>query len=310
LSDLTVGELLKEAAAAIGRSRSIDHWQPRQARYDAEELMLEVAGEPLDARRRRSRLSSADRRRFATFVARRIDGEPVAQIRGHFEFRGMDLVVRRGVFAPRASSELLAGEAVAALRRARQPRVAVDVATGAGPMALAMACEVPSAEVWGLDISSEAVRLCRVNARRVGAGNVRFRVSDMLSALPSRLRGGVSVITVHPPYVARSEVRILPREIRDFEPVHTLTDGSDDGLGMVRLIAAAAQEWLRPGGTLFVEIGTYLARGASTTLRRAGLADVRSQRDSLGVTRVVSGRRPRQSAAASASSRRLASRTR
>jgi release factor glutamine methyltransferase len=115
----------------------------------------------------------------------------------------------------------------------------------------------------------------------------------MLSALPSRLRDSVSVMTVHPPYVARNEVRILPREIRDFEPLHTLTDGSDDGLGMVRELAAAAHRWLRPGGVLLVEIGTYLARSCATTLRHGGLVDVRSKRDSLGVTRVISGLRPR-----------------
>src|SRR5579884_2704877 len=285
----TVSALLREAAAAIGRSRSIDHWQPAQSRYDAEELMLEVLGTPLDARVRRQKLAPAQRRRFATMVARRIDGEPVAQIRGHFEFRGLDLLVRRGVFAPRASSELLAAEAVATLRRARPPRLAVDVATGAGPLAIAMANGVPHAEVWGLDISPEAIRLCRANARRNQVDNVHFRLSDLLSALPSRLRGQVALITVHPPYVARGEVRILPREIRDFEPVHTLTDGSADGLGMVRDLTAAAQEWLRPGGRLYVEIGTYLARKTAATLRRGGLQEVTSKRDSLGVTRVISG---------------------
>ena len=289
----TVRELVVEAAAAINRSRSIDHWQPSLARYDAEELMSEALGEPLTPEARRSRLAAAQRRRFATMVARRIAGEPVAQIAGHFLFRGLDLRVRRGVFVPRVSSELLADEAIRAVRRRRNRRVAVDVATGTGPVALAVAHEVKDGDVWGVDISATAIALCRDNARRLGIGNVHFRVSDMLDALPSDMRGAVDVMTIHPPYVARGDLRILPREIRDFEPLHSLTDGSDDGLGLVRRLAADAHAWLRPGGVLLVEIGTYLSRKTQATLRHAGLDDVAWTRDALGVTRVISGRRPR-----------------
>ncbi|MFN2583085.1 MAG: class I SAM-dependent methyltransferase [Candidatus Dormibacteria bacterium] len=289
----TIDELLIEGAKAIGRSRSIDHWQPTMARYDAEELMAEALGDRLTASVRRSAAPAALRRRYASMISRRVNGEPVAQIIGHFEFRGLRLRVRRGVFVPRVSSELLASEAVKALRRRRGSRVAVDVATGTGPVALAVAHEVPVASVWGVDISAEAISLCRDNAKRLEIHNAHFAVSDMLDGLPSRLRGEVDVFTIHPPYVARHELRILPREIRDFEPLQSLTDGSDDGLGLVRALASESLEWLRPGGVLLIEIGTYLSRKAQATLRRAGLTDVTWTRDSLGVTRVVSGRRAR-----------------
>ena len=292
----TVAALLHDAAEAIGGSRFIDHWMPAMARYDAEELMVAVLGADLTASVRRGRLTQAQRRRYATMVSRRIGGEPVAQIVGSISFRGLDLRLRRGVFGPRSSSEFLAGEAIAALRRRRGERLAVDVATGLGPVALAVAHEVPGAEVWGVDISAPAVRLGRDNARRLHINNVRFRVSDMVDALPSRMRGAVDVFTIHPPYVARGDLRVLPREIRDFEPLHSLTDGSDDGLGLVRRLATESREWLRPGGVLLVEIGTYLSRSAQAVLRRAGLADVAWKKDSLGVTRVVSGRQPRSRA--------------
>jgi release factor glutamine methyltransferase len=85
-------------------------------------------------------------------------------------------------------------------------------------------------------------------------------------------------------------VRTLPVEIRKFEPRHTLTDGSDDGLGLVRRLATDAPAWLRPGGSVLVEIAPYLARATATVLRRAGLREVRSHRDGLGVTRVVIAR--------------------
>jgi release factor glutamine methyltransferase len=290
VEQLTVRELVAEAASAISRSRAIDHWMPSLSRYDAEELMAAALGSEINAEVRRSLPTSAQRSRFAAMVARRIAGEPVAQITGRFVFRGLELHVQRDVFAPRASSEHLAGEAITFLRRRRGPRVAVDVATGSGPMALAMAAEVPIATVWGLDISASAIALCRSNARRLGIRNVRFRESDMLSGLPRSLRGRVDLFTLHPPYVARHELRTLPREIRDFEPVTSLTDGSADGLDLVRRLAGESDSWLASGGRVFVEVGTYLSRRTQATLRHAGLEDVRWSRDSLGVTRVISGR--------------------
>jgi release factor glutamine methyltransferase len=267
---------------------------PSLSRYDAEELMSATLSTELTPAVRRSMPTPAQRRRFAMMIARRIAGEPVAQITGRFMFRGLELQVQREVFAPRASSELLAGEAVKFLRRRKAPRVAVDVATGSGPMALAVANEVASAEVWGLDISAEAIALCRRNARRLGIRNAQFRVSDMLSGLPQSRRGRVDLFTIHPPYVAKQELHSLPREIRDFEPATSLTDGSADGLDLVRRLAQEATAWLAPGGRLYVEIGTYLSRRTQAVLRHAGLEDVTWTRDSLGVTRVVSGRQARR----------------
>lgn len=288
----TAAALLSTAQARIGASRNIEHWQSGLARWDAEVLLAHVIGADAEADDlREMAVSAAQRRRFDELVRRRLTGEPVNHITGHFRFYGLDLAVRPGVFSPRASSEFTVELAVARLRRRRGRRVAVDVATGTGAMALAIAAEVPSSEVWGVDISPEAARLGRLNARRLQLDNVHFSVGDMLAALPGTLRGEVQLFAIHPPYVARDEVRTLPVEIRRFEPRHTLTDGSNDGLGLVRRLAEDAPSWLRPGGLVLVEIAPYLARDTATVLRRAGLHEVRSHRDSLGVTRVVIGRR-------------------
>jgi release factor glutamine methyltransferase len=270
---LTVRRLVADGTDAIASSRAVDHWLPSLARYDSEELMSAALGSPLTAQVRGSVPAAAQRRRFASMIARRVRGEPVAQITGRFPFRGLDLRVRPDVFAPRASSEHLAAEAIAFLRRRAAPRIAVDVASGSGPIALAIAHEVRSSQVWGLDISREAVLLCRANARRVGIGGVRFLQSDLLSALPRSLMGRVDVLTIHPPYVARQELRTLPREIRDFEPVHTLSDGSSDGLELVRRIAGDATSWLaravrstsRSGRTSLVARRRRCAGQVSTT---------------------------------------------
>jgi release factor glutamine methyltransferase len=288
----TGADLLSIAENRIAASRNIEHWQPSLARWDAEVLLAHVLDVDIDSDGDLALnvVSPSQRRRFESLVQRRLTGEPVNYITGHFRFCGLDLLVRPGVFSPRASSELMVELAVARLRRRRGRRVAIDLATGAGAVALAIAAQTRGSEVWGADISLEAARLGRINARRLRLDNVRFATGDLLGAVPHALRGTVDVVTIHPPYVARDEVRTLPVEIRRFEPRHTLTDGSADGLGLVRRLADDASAWLRPGGFVLVEIAPYLARAAAAVLRRGGLREVRSHRDSLGVTRVVVGR--------------------
>lgn len=283
-------ELLSGASRRIAGSPNIEHWQPGLASWDAQVLLAHVLNVDGDDELALTTVTTAQRRRFETLVERRLTGEPLNHITGRFTFCGLDLAVRPGVFSPRSSSELLVEHAATLLRRRRRPRVAVDVATGSGAIALAVAATVTGSEVWGIDISADAVKLGRHNARRLAIDNARFTVSDMLDRLPRRLRGDVQVFTIHPPYVARGEVRSLPVEIRAFEPRSTLTDGSSDGLGLVRRLAAEAPQWLRPGGAVLVEIAPYLARATAAVLRRGGLGDVRSHRDGVGVTRVVIGR--------------------
>jgi release factor glutamine methyltransferase len=290
---ITVTEHIDKAVRKIDKSTAIDHWDRNLGRYDAEELMTEVLGRKLTPAILDRVLDGTSKKRYMAMVARRVNGEPIPRIKGHYAFRGLDLLIRDGVFVPRASSELLADEAIKALRRRRGQRVAVDVATGAGPVALAVANEVRGAEVWGVDISVEAALLGKDNARHLGLGNAHFRAGDLLDALPRRLRGEIDVFTIHPPYVLRGDLKELPREIRAFEPLQSLTDGSDDGLGLVRRLAAESHEWLRPGGVLLVEVGTYLSRRTQAALRAAQLVDVGWTKDDLGVTRVVSGRTPR-----------------
>jgi release factor glutamine methyltransferase len=293
MSPKTVTEHIDKAIRKIDKSKNIDHWDRNLGRYDAEELMAEVLGRKLTPAVLDRVLDGASKERYTAMVTRRVNGEPIPRIMGHYTFRGLDMLVKEGVFVPRASSEFLAAEAMKAMRWRRGQRVAVDVATGAGPVALAVAHEVPSAEVWGIDISAEATTLGRENARRLGLTNIQFRSGDMLDALPRRLRGQIDLFTIHPPYVLHTELKTLPREIREFEPLQSLTDNSDDGLGLVRRLAADAHTWLKPGGVLLVEVGTYLSRRTQSVLRAANLVDVTWAKDSLGVTRVVSGRTPR-----------------
>jgi release factor glutamine methyltransferase len=197
--------------------------------------------------------------------------------------------VQPGAFIPRQSSEWMAEQAVRRLRRRRDP-VHVDLATGIGPVALAVASRVPSAQVVGVDISALPVRLARENARRLGLANARFFRGDLFEPIPPALRGRVDVMSVHPPYVGTRELRLLPREIVEFEPRESLTDGSPLGDRILTTVAAEAPQWLRPGGWLLVEVSSDVSRWVCTVLRRAGFRDVRSTVGGARVGRVVVGR--------------------
>jgi len=291
LGAMTVRELLEKAAEEIRGSEAIELWRPYMGRLEAETLLATVLRHPVEDLDQT--VTPAAQRRFEDLVRRRIAGEPAALIVGKTTFRGLELRVRPGVFVPRSSSELLAGEAIRRLHRRRGPLggpVAVDVATGAGPVALAVAAEVKGSSVFGVDISSPALALARANAKRLGIANVTFLRSDVLSSLPLSLRGSVDAFTVHPPYVARSQLAELPKEIREFEPQESLTDQSEDGLGLVRALVDQAPPWMRPGGWMLVEVSPDLSRRVAGILRRNGYRDVRSLRDSLGATRVIAGR--------------------
>ena len=283
-------ELFDEGEARLRRSPAIDHWPAKRERWEAESLLAFAAGvedpEDLDPSQA---LPGPVVRRYRTLIRRRAGGEPMAHILGWTEFRGLRMAVRPGAFVPRQSSEFLADQAIRRLRGRRRP-VAVDLATGIGPVALAMADAVPRAHVHGTDLSPEAVRQARANAKALGLRNATFHRGDLFASLPRRLRGGVDVVTLHPPYVPSGEVADLPLEIRGFEPEHTLTDYSEHGLGLVERATIEGHDWLRPGGWILVEVSPDRVRPLRGLLLRSGYREVRSNKGWPAVTRTVVGR--------------------
>ena len=281
-------DLLNRAVKTLKASPAIDHWQKDREEIESEDLLMHAMGvEDLDPA---VEVPPAAARRFERMIARRATGEPVQLITGYAEFLGLQLISKPGVFVPRDSTEFLARQAVRRLR-GRRRAIAVDLATGGGTVALAVANETRGVKVFGTDLSARAIRVARENAARLRL-RATFVTGDLFGSLPGDLRGKVDVITLHPPYVGRRELRELPDEIRRFEPAHTLTDNSLDGLGLVDRAAAEAGEWLKPGGWLLIEVSPDRARAVATVVRRHGLREVRSTAGGeLKVTRVVVGRR-------------------
>ena len=281
--------VLDDAVKVLKDSPAIDHWQRGRERIEAEDLLWHVLGQEPDPR---DEVSVEQRRTFDRLIRRRFTGEPIPFIKGYTEFRGLDLLVRPGVFVPRDASEFLAEQAMRRLRGRPKP-VHVDLATGAGTIALAVANEVRGASVVGTDLSADATRLARVNAKRLGL-RVRFFTGDLFGGLPRTLAGTVDVITLHPPYVPMREIKDLPEEIRDWEPEHTLTDRSPDGLGLISRSAREGPAWLSPNGWLLLEVSADRVRHVKGVLRGEAFRDIRSTKGGpLPLTRVIVARRPR-----------------
>lgn len=279
---------MDEAVKVLRASSAIDHWQRGRERIEAEDLLWHVLGhEPEPG----EEIGVVERRAFERLVRRRATGEPIAFLKGYTEFRGLELRVRPGVFVPRDASEFMVVQATRRLRGRADP-VHLDLATGAGTIALAVANEVPGVTVVGTDLSAEAVSLARANARRFGL-EARFVAGDLFGGLPRSLEGRADVITLHPPYVPRPELRDLPEEIRAWEPEHTLTDRSRDGLGLITRTAREAPRWLSPNGWLLLEVSPDRVADVKRVLAGAGFRSVKSTKGGpLPLTRVIVARRP------------------
>jgi release factor glutamine methyltransferase len=282
----TARQILREAERTFKDSKAFDHVHAGKELADAEELLEFILGHEPD---HDEEISAEAVSRLRRFVRRRASGEPNAYIIGRATFHDLTLEVSRGAFIPRQSSEWMADQALRRLR-ARRKQVHIDLATGIGPVALTVAKELRSAHVIGVDVAARPVTLARRNAARLRLRNVEFFRGDLFQPVPRRLMGTVDVVTIHPPYVGRREMRTLPFEILQFEPEESLTDYSPLGDRIVRRVAAEAPAWLRAGGWLLVEVSPDRSRDVSTIVRRAGFRDVRSTKGGVEVSRVVVGR--------------------
>jgi release factor glutamine methyltransferase len=223
-----------------------------------------------------------DARRIERLFLRRRAGEPVAYLTGEREFYGLPLKITPDVLIPRPETELLVD---LALDLAPAGGRLLDLGTGSGAIAVALAHAAEEAEIWATDSSSVALALARENARRHGA-HVQFVLSDWFSAL-----GGerFDVIVSNPPYVAANDPHLDRGDLR-YEPRSALVGGAD-GLASLRVIVAEARAHLVPGGWLLLEHGYDQAERLRSLFGIYGYVDVQSTPDLAGIQRVTGGRR-------------------
>lgn len=215
--------------------------------------------------------------RMRALVARRATREPLQHITGRAPFRSLELAVGPGVFVPRPETEQVAQFAIDALRAvASDEPIAVDLGTGSGAIALALATEVPHARVYAVERSPDAHAWAARNFAETGAGNATLVLGDLADALPE-LDGTVSLVASNPPYIPRGAV---PRdaEVRLYDPELALY-GGEDGLDVVRALSARAARLLHPGGTLVLEHGELQGAAIRELLRADGWRAVATHRD-------------------------------
>jgi release factor glutamine methyltransferase len=216
-------------------------------------------------------------------VRRRADREPVQYILGETEFWSLPFVVSPAVLIPRGDTEVLIEEA---LMRLGPQNHLLDVGTGSGALAVALAHEVADLTVTALDCSTAALAVAADNARRHAVENRVRCVTGDLQQLPA---GPFDVVVSNPPYVPTPEWETLMPEVRDYEPRLAL-DGGADGLDAYRQLAVQARHVLAPGGWLLVEVGLDQSQDVRALFRAAGLIEVTARNDYAGIPRVVSGR--------------------
>jgi release factor glutamine methyltransferase len=267
---VSIAEALKEARASIPL---------REARL----LLCHVLGVSLAALEAHpeGKVSLQDTAKFRELAARRAAGEPVAYLIGHREFYGLDFKVTPAVLIPREETELLVDIAVE-----KPAQRILDLGTGSGCLAIAVAKRLPQARVTAVDASAAALAVAQENAARHSV-SVRFLQGDWFAPVGSE---SFDLILANPPYVAEADPHLVQGDVR-FEPRSALAAGSE-GLDDIRRIVAGAGAHLVPGGRLYFEHGYDQARAAAALLDAAGFVAIEQRRDLAGILRVTGGTRP------------------
>ena len=277
----TIAAVLRQAIEQLGPASDT-------ARLDAEVLLANCLERPRSflLTHGGEALSPATRERFAQSVARRQRGEPVAYIVGRREFWSLELEVDPRVLVPRPETELLVEFALGVLPTDQHAKV-LDLGTGSGAVALAIAHERPDTRVIATDASPHAITLACRNAERLELGNVSFQVGDWYDPVGAM---HFDLIVSNPPYIAADDPALASPDLAA-EPRAALVPGPG-GLEAIERIAARACEHLRPGAWLAVEHGATQARAVAALFSAAGLSTIRSLKDLAGRERVTAGRRP------------------
>jgi release factor glutamine methyltransferase len=235
--------------------------------------------------------------------SRRVKREPLQYILGSSDFLGLKIQVGRGVLIPRPETELMAEYAVELIRTsdvgrrasddeertthdARRPTF-LDLCTGSGCLALALAGAFPDSQVTGIDISETAVDYARRNARLNGVANAAFLNGHLFEPLGDTQL--FDLIISNPPYIRTDDIIALQPEIKDWEPLNAL-DGGEDGLGFYREIIPASRQYIKDNGIIMLELGSGCDDAVGRMLDRAGFSEVEVRKDYAGIKRIINAR--------------------
>jgi release factor glutamine methyltransferase len=274
-------------AQAVSRLSVGPH--PDRAKLDAETLLFSALGKSRAwlLAHRDEQLPQAAGDSFTAWVERRFAGEPIQYITGEAEFYGLPMHVTRDVLIPRPETEHAVEKVLELAAQFSAARI-VDIGTGSGAIAIALAHALPRAAITATDTSDAALEVARANAdRNCVAGRVRFLKGDLLASVAGEQ---FEIVVSNPPYVPEHDRDSLAVEVRDYEPAQALFAG-EDGLAVYRRLIPEAFTALMPGGFLVLEIGYGQEASVRTLLRNSGFEEIAFTADLQGIPRVASARR-------------------
>ncbi len=231
-------------------------------------------------------LTDAHRQTMRELVQRRAKAEPVAYLVGHREFFSLDFEVNREVLIPRPDTETLVLKVIELLKPLSGPKL-LELGTGSGCIAIALAKHLPTAVITAVDISSTALEVAGRNAKRHGVEQrIEFLEGDLWAALPAD-HDKFDAVVSNPPYICSDEIQTLDADVAKHEP-HLALDGGSDGLTFYRRILADATKWLKPGGLLAVECSGEQAEPIQLLVESTKqFGPVQVTKDAAGKLRVV-----------------------
>jgi release factor glutamine methyltransferase len=234
-------------------------------------------------------LTEEEKRQFNDCVNRRGKQEPLAYITGQKEFWSLEFMVTKATLIPRPESELLVETVIKLFTKEDEPKKIADLGTGSGAIALAFAFEKPTWQIYATDISSAALHIAQINAKRLGLTNVSFIEGDWLNALcPFPVTEGLDAIVSNPPYIAEKEWEKYAFQLK-FEPKEALISGQE-GLEALKILARDAKYHLKSGGYLLLEHGFQQGRRVSEMMQNQGYEEVQTLYDLSRQERVTMGR--------------------
>lgn len=271
---------LREALSAVGIDEA-----------DLEAVLLIQAATGLDRLRQMTQperpLAVAEAALLAQWLPKRLRRQPLSQILGSCEFYGLPFTVGPDVLCPRPETEMLVELVLANVGKGGR---VLDLGTGSGAIAIAIAAKRPDLSLVAIDRSEAALAVARQNGERLGV-TVDWRLGDWTSPLQPAERGSFAAVVSNPPYIPEADWRVLEPEVRDHEPKGALVGGVD-GLAPYRELPALVWPFLIPDGLFAVELGQGQAPAVSELFRMAGYRDVQALPDLAGIERVVLGRKP------------------
>lgn len=256
-----------------------------EAQLDARLLLEEVCGTDHNTLLCHGdrEVSEAEEEQYRKALEQRAVHVPLQHLLGYQDFMGLRFQVNEHVLIPRQDTEILVEEAMRYLHDGMR---ILDLCTGSGCILLSLLHYSNDCEGTGVDISKEALQVAALNAELLG-----IKADFLKSDLYEKVTGKFDLLVSNPPYIERKVIPTLMEEVREYDPYIAL-DGGEDGLDFYRRIIGGAQDYLKRGGQILMEIGSGQAQAVSELLREAGFKEIDVCRDFAGIDRVVSGRLP------------------